>query len=524
MRAYDLPSPATYGLPSKFTEWRTHQPTAIMSILTSDRRFKGLTAPVGSGKSLTAIAAAVIGGLRVLYLTSSKGLQSQLMHDFAQLGVVDIRGKNNYRCAVDRSLTCDQGPCVAGLRCELRGVCEYWAAVKKAVEARVVVSNYSFWMASQRAQIGLGRFDMIVADEAHSADEVVSRFLEVVLRKEDMRHWWPGQLGGELRPWVEWAEKRAPEMAMVADDMAQDIKDNGWTPRAVREYTKMKGMADAVDRVAHAGDSWIVEEEGSGLVRIGPLWPSGYMEGTVWRGVGRVLLMSATLNAKTMDLLGVGEDERSCDEYPHSFPVRNRPVIVLKTGVRLNYRTPEIGVKKLMRVMDQIIDWREDRNGLVHTVSYARRDMYVAQSRHKERIMTHTSRDTERMVWEFKRRGQQSPLVFVSPSVTTGYDFPGREAEFQIAMKVPYPDTTNKLVAARCKEDGDYASYVAMMEMVQMSGRIVRTPEDVGETFIIDDTIGWFMKEYGKELAPAWFREAIRWEQVIPSPPERMAA
>lgn len=517
-----LPEPADLGLPSKFSEWRRHQPSAISFILGCDHRFSGLTAPVGSGKSLTAIAAAVIGGWRVLYLTSSKGLQSQIMHDFAHIGVVDIRGRNNYPCAVDKSLTCDQGPCVVGLHCQARGECAYWRAVRSAKESRLVVTNYSYWMAGQDAGVDLGRFDLIVADEAHSADEVVSRQLEVVLREDDLRQRWPGRLGDNVDRWRDWADEWGGVFTGEADALAQQIKDNGWSPYSVRQYTKLRRIANDVGRMADAGDDWLVEEEDARrVVRMGPVWPAPFMESALWRRVNRVLLMSATLTEKTLDLLGVGADDRARQEYPHSFPLANRLVTWVKTGVRLNFRTEIVETNKLMRVMDQIVDRREDRNGLTHTVSYARRDLYMASSRHRERMITHRSRDTEHMVWEFKRRGRTQPLIFVSPSVTTGYDFPGREAEWQIAMKIPYPDTTNKLVAARCKSDPEYASYVAMLQLVQMSGRIVRSETDVGETLIVDDNIGWFMKQYGEAMAPKWFRDAFRVAQVIPNPPKR---
>ena len=43
---------------------------------------------------------------------------------------------------------------------------------------------------------------------------------------------------------------------------------------------------------------------------------------------------------------------------------------------------------------------------------------------------------------------QTSGTVLVSPSVSTGYDFPGRECEWQFICKVPFPDGRAKIQQA----------------------------------------------------------------------------
>jgi Rad3-related DNA helicase len=198
-------------------------------------------------------------------------------------------------------------------------------------------------------------------------------------------------------------------------------------------------------------------------------------------------------------------------DYPHTFPTENRLVVHVPT-VRMNHKTDRDGLKLWLSRIDQIIDKHITQNGIIHTVSYARRNMVTERSRHRERMLTHGSRDAEAAVARFKRDGG----ILVSPSVATGYDFPGDQARWQIIGKLPYPDTRNRLVAARCRADTDYAAYVAMMEMVQASGRIVRSEDDWGLTIVIDNNVDdWFMRQYGW-LAPKWFREAYRRSVVIP--------
>lgn len=97
-----LPSPVEMGLPDKFHYWRHGQDKAVLRALGSAKRFVVLAMPTGSGKSLAYTAAAKLSGHRTALLTSTKALQSQLTDDFASVGLVDIRGANNYECLESR--------------------------------------------------------------------------------------------------------------------------------------------------------------------------------------------------------------------------------------------------------------------------------------------------------------------------------------------------------------------------------------------------------------------------------------
>src|SRR4051812_41635855 len=96
--AASLPSPIELGFPEKFAAWYSDQIAAIDAIVLNPMRFVALIMPTGSGKSVTAIAAALLhaGVKRALYVTSTKGLQDQAAEDFRPLGLFDIRGQRNY--------------------------------------------------------------------------------------------------------------------------------------------------------------------------------------------------------------------------------------------------------------------------------------------------------------------------------------------------------------------------------------------------------------------------------------------
>jgi Rad3-related DNA helicase len=476
--------------------------------------------------SLIYVAAAILGGFRTLFLTSSKGLQSQLMNDFRDIGMVDVRGRNNYRCklAADGS-TCDHGPCIAGIPCpyKIDSSCAYYRAIRIASRSNLVVTNYSFWMASiEYASHPLLDFDLIVCDEGHGLPDVASDWLTVELDKSDkyvMRIAPDWSIVGRfnITHWSEWARDKLPEIGGIVDDLASSIAGAGTHDSPLRrDYTRAKSLQNSLFKIAHANDDWIVDA-GDHTVNFAPIWPAPYMESTVWHQTKRILLTSATIVPKTISMLGIDAADCLYTEYPHSFPVCNRQLVHIPT-VQMNFRNEKSPdhMRAWISRIDQIVGQRQDRKGLIHTVSYGRRDALLRSSHYSGSMLTHKRLDTEHMVQTFKHASP--PAILVSPSMTTGYDFPGDECRYQIIGKLAYPDTRNRIAAARSKDDPEYSPYIAMQQLVQAVGRGVRSADDWCESFIIDDNIKWFMRQHGKHFSPQWFRDALVWARWVPAP------
>lgn len=172
-----------------------------------------------------------------------------------------------------------------------------------------------------------------------------------------------------------------------------------------------------------------------------------------------------------------------------------------------------------LKAADSIIEARLDRKGIFHTTAYHRSEYVTAHSRFTPYMMSHNRHDLMQSIHKFK--DAPPPVIFVSPSVTTGFDFPYDDCEFQILGKVPYPDTRNVITKARADADPDYAPYIAMQQIVQACGRGSRAEDDYCENFIIDTNIDWFVKRY-RRFAPKWFLESITKRVFPPDPPQRI--
>ncbi len=443
-------------------------------------------------------------GEKALYLTGTLGLQNQLVRDFSSMGLVDVRGMSHYPCReLDMLQDCAQGPCLDGHRCiYLTGGCRYFDAVKDAGKADYTSTNYAFYFTQKDR--GVGKRDLLICDEAHAIPEELSSFLRVEFHDSEINY--PHQ-DLEIPQWVSWASSQGDIIERRMDRMP---------PGQARR--RVKDLLGRLRRLATARTDWVVERTDRG-VAFEPLWPAPYAEEWLWRGAKSVLLMSATIRPQHLEYMGLNPEDYEFIEFPSPFPVANRPIIQIGDCPRINRHTKEDDYEVWLRRMDQIISRRLDRKGIIHTVSYARAKYVLENSEHRKMMLVHTSRDTRAVVEKFK--SSTEPLILVSPSVSTGWDFPGDTAAYQIIAKIPYPDTRSPVMRMRQELDEKYGGNVAAAEMVQMAGRIIRGPEDKGETFIVDGSFagkgGWFFRAHLDNF-PKWWRQAFRVEETIPAP------
>lgn len=499
-------TPAELGLPSKFSSWRPGQDRILQQVL--DSRNQSVTVqvvPTGGGKSLCYMTAAVLLPGRTLILTSTKGLQDQLSSEFGDYISV-VKGQAAYRCRVS-GYPCSHGPCHWGYRCPIKdNGCEYYDSIRRANASSIVVANYSFWFANDPE--ALGRFDMLVCDEAHDSVEQLLGSLSVSIRRDDVARMSQFPAPGKgMNYYLAWGHI----LAQRVEDRISDRKKRGATedPEAVRLLT-LKYKIERLKRVRH--DNWIAEHKGN-AIEFEPIWPGKLSESFLTRGIPRILFTSATVTRKTMDLLGI--TGYTYTEYPSYFPVNNRPIYYIPT-VRMDHKAGPAEISAWLARIEQICAARPDTKGIIHAVSYDRCKRIYHTSSHKSRMMTHDSDTTHLIVERFKESTE--PKILVSPSVVTGFDFPYDTCRWQIISKIPFPDGRSEVMKARTKIDPDYGSYLAVQSLVQACGRGMRAPDDNCEVFVIDNHWEWFSSKY-KGLFQNWFLQACKRVTIIPGDP-----
>lgn len=563
----DGTTPPDFGLPSKFSSWRTPQMEAVDLFLDTKTRYIVCSQPTGTGKTLIAPALQVLTGEKVVVVTATKPLQDQYMGDFGLSSpidpnptpMVDIRGQNNYKCKSAAAkgkpwYTCEVGRDEC---CEHIGTlsCTYEHEAFIAANSRLVVTNYQFWLNSWRS----GKSEIfkdtgiLVLDEGHEAVEELARFLSITLTWDELDaagldadglrnaiidiHARPDNLGGKFtgqlaKLWSEWADSAA---AHVNAECSTYRRRNALMGTAQDEHSrKLTKLADKLGKVSKLDDGWVWQSDKPGKgIQFDCIFPGKYAN-QLFQNVRRIVVISATIKPYTMSLLGLSGYEYKFREWPRVFPLNRMPFYfaptatsVTKDGkpitLKLTHRTTQTEMARLVETMDKIIDARLDRKGIIHSVSYARAQQIILMSRHKHRFVTNFrgGEDAAKAVKQF-RAAQPGGMasILISPSFSTGHDFKGKQCEWQIIVKVPFADTQSAVAQER-KKDDRWGMYSTMQELVQAYGRGMRADWDQCETFILDGQIKWFMS-MAKKFAPYWLEIRHLQPGVIPKPPAKL--
>jgi Rad3-related DNA helicase len=408
------------------------------------------------------------------------------------------------------------------------------------------VTNYAYWMNVQRANRDGGGlcirnkskevvnpFEYLILDEAHNADKELSGFLhtEITLRElkdvlEEDEGWF-GLLDGEspISEWKKWAKHEIDENIKPLIEMRAESAGSSADMKMLK---RTMVLAQKLEMIANAPDKgWVVDAiksravKGVGGYQFDPVWPAQYAESALFKGIEKVVLISATLRPKTLQLLGIDDEQSSFKEYPFIFDRKRCPVYWVPT-VRMNFRTTDVEKMSWVHRIDRIIEMRLDRKGIVHVPSFHLQRFFLQHTEHKGLMKWNDTSwgageelGTAKVIESYLRA--KAPCVLVSPSLSTGYDFAGSACEYQVIGKVPFPDMQSKAAQERKKRDPGYANYLAMQSLVQASGRGMRYAGDQCETLCVDDSVGWFMQN-NRGMAPGWF-QVRRVDGAIPEPP-----
>lgn len=507
--------PYKLGLPKRYRRWRPGQELALDAILRSDRRFIPVNAPTGFGKSLLYMAAA-LAAPDATVLTATKVLQDQLLRDFSEMGLRSVMGMRapNYECRLDPPTRIEDAVCHYGVKCEFKDQgCEFYDALRAARASSLRLTNYSFHL-SRDEEVGVGESSLLICDEVHEAlDEVTARQTLQL----------PGRTLHALR-------RQGCTVPPLDEPNAHDLEWREWiqaaqlaTQRLIAStigarrsyYRQLRLQIRAFAESTRTGsDQWVLGCDHHGGFSWAPLWPD---MSALWRNADQVLLVSATLTKKHLDLFRLPKREvEPMAEYPSPFPVARRPIYYLPT-VRMTWRVTNEEIDYWISRMDQLIGERLDRKGLIHAVSYERARLICARSKYRRYMLTHEAGQSRAAVEAF--RAMDAPCIFVSPAVSTGVDFPHEDCLYQIIGKIPFPDTRDPLTNARCKSDASYHTHLAAAKLVQMTGRAMRAADDYCETFILDDQARWFVWK-GKEegVFPDYWLRAYYRKDRIPKP------
>jgi Rad3-related DNA helicase len=516
------------------SEFRSGQKEAIEFCLSSKKLISVLCAPTGSGKSLIGMCLAA-NFSKPVYLCSSRQLQNQLTYDFPEADI--MWGRRNFTCnliPIRNASQCIHSPkdyfcphknkklIEAGEYDE----CHYEVQKNKVLYSPFPILNYHYFITEANY---VGRFsnrEFIICDEADTLENILASFIDLTfprgvlnrLKLKPPKRKTSTSLTG-VESWVSWAEETGEKIDEYVDSLFNKTKNLHpksepylKISKVIERYKQLKSKLELF--ISNVDNTWIFEEKKDQYGEIKayefkPTWLTPTLtKKFLFSHAPKFVFMSATFPPTQIlaKIFGLSMDDIDWLELPSSFPVENRQVILKPSG-DLSYKNFDNDVKGVLDAIKEILEIHETDKGLVHSVSYKLTEHIM--SINNPRLITHNADNKLEVLDEFIKT--DDPMVFVSPSSTRGLDLPDDSCRFVIIAKAPYLSLADKLTKSRVYSSNVgqhwYASDAAQ-EIVQSTGRAVRSPDDWAVTYVLDNQ-AYQRIIHSQGLFPRYYLDAV---------------
>lgn len=543
----------------------------IESALKSGYKCIFLEAPTGFGKTPVAITLArYLGSSHIC--TATKDLQAQYRRDFPFIFEVKGRANFPCVVKEDMGLdeSCDFGPCVqdedydcayktrlldykvvgAGTPNELVQLdsfaektyaeklkkqsklvelewrpCHYFHQRWIGAKASHTVYNYRYFLSDIFYTGTTQARKLLVLDEAHQLESEVGDFRSFTVHKNALRFLprmqMPEKNVEDVEPWMDFCSNLYTKLLKFIEQ-ATDAIERGriaepYTERNLIEaISKSKNLEAVLYDMRASKKNWIVSsiqrDPQNQIMRatLTPLETSSYFGDILDKGTIN-LFMSATILSKDYlcKVSGLKPDQVKFVQVRDSdFPIKNRPIHLMNVAW-LNAKSMQENLPKLAKAVDNIMKTHKDDKGIIHTTSYAQLQYIRDNLSYENRMrLIETGSALSREEVLKKHYASVKPTVLISPSLHLGVDLKDDLSRFQVIVKVPYPDLTDRKVSAMKDKDQKWYTWYTVLRLAQSYGRSVRNADDHADTYILDSSIEYLLKS-AQDMVPKWFLEAV---------------
>jgi ATP-dependent DNA helicase DinG len=197
---------------------------------------------------------------------------------------------------------------------------------------------------------------------------------------------------------------------------------------------------------------------------------------------------------------------------PSNFDSKKRPLYVYPVS-DMSRKNREVAYPVLRDSLTAILARHPTERILCHTVSYALSDFL---HREVSSVRTVSYRSSAAKPLAIKQYLRQPASVLLAPSLDRGIDLPYDDCRVIVVAKIPFPNLSDKQVAARLygtgREGRNWYTMKTIRSLVQMSGRGMRSVDDYCETYILDKQFLQLHRQ-NKHLLPSWWRDALVWDR-----------
>lgn len=496
-----------------------------------DKKYLFVEAPVGMGKSNMGITFSCFlspdkGDSFIL--TPQRILQKQYEQTFSSDLLASLYGKNNYTCN-RKNTTCDVGSIV---KPSCKG-CAYEIAKAKAKEKPNLVLNYTFAMLAFGYTQIFDKRRLMILDECHNLEEHLTEFDAITITQYRAKklnvEWVKSKTFNGVYNWVHSiyipaAKKHYEELFLsiesLLDKAGFELKSHEL--KKIKEVNAFEEHISSVEEFLH-GDSLEGLQEQFVLIqdlqtiKFKRLTGEHSFHGIIEPKAEQFLFMSSTiLNYEGFCKdIGIDPSQAAFISLESEFPVENRPVYYIpKMKMNANWKNPENekGRELIKNAVKEIAKIHEKESGIIHTANYQISRWLVEELRDEipQQILHHNpeSGDDRNNIINAFQIGK-NPKILISPSITEGLDFKDDLSRFAIVVKLGFPYLGDQWIKRRLELSKEWYMRRTIIDLIQGGGRVVRTPDDWGNVYILDSSLDYLLSET-LHMIPKWWKDSFK--------------
>ncbi len=514
-------------------------------------------APTGSGKSLIALflTDGLGGGYGTTpYRTLVNQYERELTTKFEgeNLGA-PVMGRGAYPCPYLQqkekpvfNATADGAPCTSKnsiydyhgkqtKKCPLLDVCPYYAAVAKAKASKTCVSTLHYLLYAIVNKIsaddGIGNTDsewnrrpVLFVDEAHNLPAIMTDFFKVEVTKksfpgfdydalynrianehltseqglESFQSMFDVYFAEQTRELdtmeAKFAEYQMDNFIRLEDADGRLVDPQDYEKLIVKQRKLVYRLKFIRTTLANEDVEWLFYMNSDGMYWK-PYSPAPFLQ-EIWGKFEHLVFMSATMFNIPLYIKQLGLETRKTQyiEMPSSFDPK-KGKIYFNSNLYLNRDNFDQTIGQVVSEIENIARKYPNESGMIHAFSRKYKDEIwkrVAPDV-KDRMVTHESGDRMEKLEEFTNSPKGT--IFLTMNMAEGVDLNGDLGRWQIIVKAPLPSIGDPYIAAHMRREPGWYDTLMIMSVLQMCGRVVRSKEDWGDTYIIDQVIASKLKK-----------------------------
>lgn len=508
-----------------------------------------IDAPTGWGKTGLAYQIYKAYNSRTLILNNNNVLVNQyidLLEDNLKNECVSCKGATNYKCTKNPTKNPATARC-AKIGCPLFKAkvpgCEYYERRKEMNNLPLVISNYQLMLSLIDVKSKIEKYDLVICDECHNIENIIVDYATVSMTENmvneisayndmikhvaslaDYSKEMLNQKTKELRELVlsttnenylfNFTEfyKSISDMITILANMSENDNDYGYQDYLAKAICKWQNYQDSINK-----DNFLYDSEDKKAHRLVPLNIDEFFSGYMKNIAPKIVLMSATvINHKNMIKdLGLNPDKVEYIELNSKFKKENRPIIPMNSAkVKITDKDYEYSddFKKLINSIINLLTAHRQNgdSGVIYCNSYKLCNMIYVNIKNRvdyQILMNTNASEAKTILNKFLDTNIKNRLL-ISPSFSEGVNFGGDISRFQIIPKVPYLYLGSTRISTKTKLNRRWYTNKTIENIIQASGRSVRSADDEAVTYILDSDFMRCYEQY-KEDYPTWFNEAV---------------